>query len=127
MASLNLLPRKSFEILLDDKSVVRGQYSLWSVKRYCDLKKLSLAQLEEQLSVENIALDDIVKLILCAVEYSTRKEKKGFAWSDVDVCDWIEQLGGIGSENYNALIGHARSEEESKGDEEKKSPLDLAS
>ncbi len=127
MASLNLLPRKSFEILLDDGSVVRGQYSLWSVKRYCDLKKLSLAQLEDQLSIENIALDDIVKLILCAVEYSTRKEQKGFAFTDIDVCDWIEQLGGITSENYHALIGHAKSEEESKDSGEKKSPSDLAS
>lgn len=121
MASIVLLPRKSFEIVLDDKSVVRGQYSLWSVKRYCDLKKLSLAQLEEQLSVENIALDDIVLLILTAVEYIARKEKKGFAYSDVDVCDWIEQLGGITSENYQNLIGHARSEDTSEPSEEKKS------
>ena len=121
MASLNLLPRKSFEILLDDKSVVRGQYSLWSVKRYCDLKKLSLAQLEEQLSIENIALDDIVKLVLCAVEYTSRKENKGFSYTDVNVCDWIEELGGITSENYHLLIGHAKSEDESKPSEEKKS------
>lgn len=121
MASIVLLPRKSFEIVLDDKSVVRGQYSLWSVKRYCDLKKLSLAQLEEQLSVENIALDDIVKLILCAVEYTTRKEKQGFGYTDVDVCDWIEQLGGITSEAYQSLIGHARSEDTTEPSEEKKS------
>lgn len=125
MASLNLLPRKSFEILLDDKSVVRGQYSLWSVKRYCDKKKLSLAQLEEQLNIANISLDDIVMLILCAVEYTSRKSKEGFSYSDVDVCDWIEQLGGISSDNYQALIGHARTEDDSPVSEEKKSQLDL--
>ena len=121
MAEIVLLPRKSFEIVLDDKSVVRGQYSLWSVKRYCDLKKLSLAQLEDQLSAENIALDDIVKLILCAVEYTYRKENKGFSYTDVNVCDWIEELGGITSEKYQSLIGHARSEDSTEESGEKKS------
>lgn len=117
MASLNLLPRKSFEILLDDKSVVRGQYSLWSVSRFCEIKKLSLAQLAEKF--ENITLDDTFKLILCAVEYTSRKERQGFAYSDIDVAEWIEQLGGLGSDNFNNLIGHSGDSKEADSEEKK--------
>jgi hypothetical protein len=110
MAEINLLPAKEFEIILEDKSIIKGKFSLWSVKRYCDKKGLTLAGLENQLSQENISMDDLCVMLLCAVEHTSRVEKKGFAYTDMDVCDWIEQLGGITSEKYTMLMNHAKSD-----------------
>jgi hypothetical protein len=124
MAELNLLHRKEFEITLNDKSVIKGQYSLWSIKRYCDKKNFSLTQLNEQLTSDKISFDDVCQLLLCAVEYKTRVEKKGFSFTDIDACEWIEQLGGLMGEKYTALMNHAKSEDDSpvNENEEKKSP-----
>lgn len=126
MAEINLFPHKAFEITLNDKRVIKGQYSLWSVKRYTDKKRLSLSQLSQQLTEENLCFDDICQLLLCAIEYTCRKEKKPFDHTDMDVCEWIEEMGGLGSEKYQSLLNHAREEAEPEGTEEKKSPLNGA-
>jgi hypothetical protein len=122
MAKIELLPRKAFEITLDDKTVIQGQFTSWSVKRFCDKKRYSLSQLFEQLSADKLSMDDTCQLILCAIEYSVRKDKKPFEYTDMDLCDWIDELGGWGSPDISALLAHAGSEEtEVKEGEEKKS------
>ena len=123
MAKLDLLPRKVFEITLEDGTVVKGQYSGWSLKRFCDKKKIPLSKLDEMLGKDSISLDDVCVLILCAIEYSTRMEKKGFGYSDLDLCNWIDEMGGFGGESFASLVEHAKSELEppKQDDEEKKS------
>jgi hypothetical protein len=110
MAELNLLPGKEFEITLNNGTVLKGKFSLWSVKRYCDKKKLSLQGLAEQMGQDKLDFEDITLMVLCAIEDISRREKKGFAYTDQDACDWIEELGGITGEKYTALMNHAKSD-----------------
>lgn len=119
MAKLDLLPRKEFVITLDSGEI-KGKYSLWAIKRFCDKKGLSLMELQQRLTAEKSTMDDVIQTILCAVEHSQREAGKPFSYSDFDVCNWIEELGGIQSENFLKLQAHAYVEE---GDE-KKSPID---
>lgn len=121
MAEVTLLPRKAFEIRLEDGTLINGKFSLWSIKRYCDLKKLSLSGLEQQLSADTISFDDICKLILCAVEHVYREKGEGMPYNDLNVCDWIEEMGGITGEKYTSLMAHAQSDLEQKESDEKKS------
>jgi hypothetical protein len=111
---LDLLPRKEFTITLEDKTVIHGQFGLWAVKRFCDKLKLSLSQLQGRMSLDKITFDDTCQVLLCAVEYKSRKEKKPFTYTDIDACEWIEALGGLESENYMALMKHSGPEEEKK-------------
>lgn len=111
---LNLLPRKEFEITLEDGTIINGQFSLWAVKRFCDKLKLTLSQLGERMQADKVTMDDTCQVLLCAVEYKTRKAGKPFGYTDIDACDWIERLGGIESENYLNLMRHAGSEDEKK-------------
>lgn len=113
MAKLNLLPRKEFEIVLDDGKVISGKYGTWAVKRYCDKKGLSLVKLAEKISVDQ-TFDDLCEVILCAVEYSCRVNKKEFTYTDVDVCEWIDELGGVLGDDYLRLAAHAGSVDEEK-------------
>ena len=119
MAKVDLLPRKEFTITLDSGEVIKGKYSLWAAKRFCDKKKLTLVNLFERLSEENMTFDDLIENILCAVEHCQKEEGLPFKYNDMDVCSWIEEMGGIGSEDYMKLSGHAFSELE----EEKKSEV----
>lgn len=121
MAKVNLLPRKEFEIVLDDGQIVNGKYGIWAVKRFCDKKGLSLQQMIESLGGKQ-SLDDVVETILCAVEYSCRKVGKGFTYTDIDVCEWIEAMGGFAGEEFRRLTDHAGSEDV---EVQKKSQVDL--
>ena len=114
MAKLELLPRKEFEITLESGEIIRGKYSNWALKRFCDKKGLSLAQLQDRLNAENVTLDDVVQTVLCAVEHKQRESGQPFKYSDFDVCNWIEEMGGFDSEDFARLQRHAGPEVEEK-------------
>lgn len=120
MADINLLPRKEFEIVLNDGTIIPGKYCTWAMKRFGDKKGYSLKQLEEITSADKMSFDDACTILLCSIEYMSRKNGKPFSWTDVNLCDWIDELGGLMSEKVMRLFAHAQDEyNESK--EEKKS------
>ena len=109
---VTLLPRKEIEFKLSDKTLIKGKYGTWAAKRFCDKKNLSIVDFIERFAdTTKLSFDDISTLLLCAVEYVHRKEAKGpFPYSDVDACEWLEELGGIGSEEFVSLLNHFASE-----------------
>lgn len=113
MATINLLPRKEFTITLDSGTVIKGQYGTWALKRYCDKNKLTLKQVGERLS--DPSLNDAIDYVLCAIEYSARKEGTPFSMTDVQLCDYIDELGGWQGEEFNKIFAH--SADEDKGDD----------
>lgn len=114
MASINLLPRKVFEITLEDGTVIKGQFGTWALKRFCDIRKLSLGEAQDAMR----SLGGIVDFILCAVEYTTRINGQPFAYTDINACQWADEMGGIDSQMFTSLIRH--SQEEAPASEEKK-------
>jgi hypothetical protein len=114
MASINLLPRKEFEITLDSGDVIKGKYSNWAVKRFCDKKKVTLKGLSTILGEDTATLDDVCQIILCAVEHTARETGRPFSYTDFHVCNWIEELGGFDSQNFLDLVKHGGSEIEEK-------------
>jgi hypothetical protein len=108
-ATLNLLPRKEFEITLKDGSIIKGQFGTWALKRFCDKLKYSIKQAGDHLG--DPAMADVVEYILCAVEHTARKTKQPFEFTDVDACDWIDQLGGWQGETFVKLFNHSAGED----------------
>lgn len=129
MAKVELLPRKVFEFTLENGNVIKGQFGLWSSKRFADKKGLSLIELLDLRNAEKLSLDDICLMLLCAVEYVHRQDKtiKGpFPYNDMDACEWIEELGGLEGADFIKVMGHASTELKEDAppadtDEEKKS------
>lgn len=109
MATLNLLPRKEFELTISDGSVVRGQYGTWALKRFCDKLGYSLKDAGARLS--DPSMDDVIQYVLSAVEYPFAKKGEKCPYNDVDVCDWIDQLGGIQSAEFTRLFAHSADED----------------
>lgn len=116
---IELKPRKEFVITLESGEAISGKFGTWALKRFCMKKSLTLSQLS--IALNDFAIDDAVEFILSAVEQSFRelKTKEAFPYSDIDVCSWIDELGGISSEEVTKLFNHA-------GDEQKKTNLEAA-
>jgi len=113
---LVLLPRKEFEFILSPTEKIEGKHGTWSTKRLCDKKGWSILEFMVRFSdTEKLTLDDMCQLLLCAVEYKWRKDKKGsFPYTDIDACEWLEEMGGFGSEDWNKLLNHFASDLEEK-------------
>lgn len=113
-ATVNLLPRKEFEITLEDGTVIKGQFGTWALKRFCDKNKVGLNEAGTALQT----LGGIIDYLLCAVEYKARLGGDPFSFSDIHACQWADQMGGIDSPDFTALIKH--SQDETAGGDEKK-------
>lgn len=64
---------------------------------------MTLAQLQDALS-SGMTLSGFVSLLLCAAEYVCVKEKKEFAYTDIDASDWIDEMGGVAGEGFVAML-----------------------
>lgn len=117
MASINLLPRKEFEITTDEGTVIKGKFGTWSLKRFCDNREITLGQLQAK-KPEEFTLSDVVDLILYAVEQKARETSQPFSFTDVHACSWCDELGGIFGAEVTKLFNHQASDV--KQEEEKK-------
>lgn len=124
MATVDLLPQKVFVITLESGVQVKGKFGTWQMRRFCQRKgNIPLSKVQEILSAEQATLDDIILMILSAVEYYVvRVEGKPFTITDMDVCEWIDELGGVAGDAVNNIFNHSASELPAV-DEEKKSQL----
>lgn len=111
---IELKPRKEFVITLKSGESIPGKFGTWALRRFCMKKNYTLVQMGAAFSA-NLSIDDMTEFILSAVEQSFRelKSKDSFPYTDIDVCAWIDEMGGIGSEDVTRLFNHA-------GDEQKK-------
>lgn len=118
MAKVDLLPRKEFDITLDDGTLIKGQFGTWAMKRYCDKNKLSLGEAGTALTT----LGGLIDFMLCAVEYKARQGGTAFSYTDIHACQWIDEMGGMNSENFTNLMKHSQDETQQAevADEEKK-------
>lgn len=111
---LELLPGKEFKITLQDGSIVDGKFGTWAYKRFCMKLGLSDKKLVARLSEEESSVFDNIELILCAIESKQRQRGEAFKYTDADICEWVDSVGGIGSETFLKLMAHANSELDSE-------------
>lgn len=92
---IELLPRGEFELTIPTGEKIKGKLGTWSFNRFCKRQNISLADLGQ--FIEKITGEDAVMLLLSAIEYGFIKEGRTCPYSDITVCDWIDQDGGIAS------------------------------
>ena len=84
-----------FELKTANKSVPL-KWGTWAMKRFCDLKKLSLNEFFTYLSRGEFSISDTVLMLQSAAEYGYMKEKKPVDFDEVEICEWIDETGGLG-------------------------------
>jgi hypothetical protein len=95
--------RGQFNLSLSDGKVIPLRFCTWSLKRFCKLQGIGPAEIGIALSGKD-ALDAIVNLIRSAAEYEFIKEGKTANFTEVDVCDWVDDIGGIAGTQFQDIM-----------------------
>jgi len=95
--------RGHFELNLSDGKVIPLRFCTWSLKRFCQLQKIGPSDIGIALSGEG-SLDAIVNLLRAAAEYPLYKEGITPTFTEMEVCDWIDDLGGMTSPKFQAIL-----------------------
>ena len=71
------------------------RWGTWAMKRFCELEQKNLMQLIEVLSSGVYDMDTIVHIVQASAESGYKSLKKPIDFEEFDVCDWIDQVGGL--------------------------------
>ena len=96
--------RGQFNLSLSDGKVIPLRFCTWSLKRFCQLQGIGPTEIGTALSGEN-ALDAIINLVRSAAEYPFYKEGRTPDFKEIDVCDWIDDMGGIAGTQFQEIMG----------------------
>lgn len=136
-AAIEFLPRKEFRITFADGRQLNGQFSTWTLSRFCEKRDVGIGGIDEIFlrkvkdqngdykldangeQVYDLRIKDIVDYILCAIEYSQRKINAPFKLTDVQFCEWLDDYKEATGEDGIMVKIYQHSATASK--EEKKS------
>lgn len=117
MAKLNTLPRKKFEIVLDNGTVIPGQYGTWAGIRFSQKRGVKLSQMAETLNVAINSEDYeiVADYILSAVEQPfAEKGGVNFPYNSANFFAWMDEIGW---EHLSTLINPEMEQAEEKKSE----------
>lgn len=109
--------RGHYELKLSDGKTIPMRFCTWSLKRFCQLQGIGPSEIGEALS-GNQTLDAIINLLRSAAEYPLYKEGITPTFTDLEVCDWVDDLGGLGSPKFQDIMA-SLSESMNSGLEDK--------
>lgn len=84
-----------FEFKLKDKTIPL-KWGTWSMKRFCEIKGITIGQYFDIIGSGNISLEDVIVILQAAAEMATKGTVK---FTEFEVCEWIDEDGGIVNPN----------------------------
>jgi hypothetical protein len=95
--------RGQFELTLSDGKKIPMRFCTWSLKRFCQLQGIGPAEIGEALSKES-SLDAIINLLKAAAEYPIYKEGSTPSFTEIEICDWVDDMGGITGQKFQDVM-----------------------
>ena len=95
--------RGHYELILSDGTSIPMRFCTWSLKRFCQLQGIGPSEIGEAIAGNN-SLEAITNLLKAAAEYPLYKEGITPNFSDLDICDWIDDMGGIGGKKFQEVM-----------------------
>lgn len=95
--------RGHYELKLSDGKTIPMRFCTWSLKRFCQLQGIGPSEIGEAIS-GNSSLEAISNLLRAAAEYPLYKEGITPNFTDIDVCDWIDDMGGIAGKKFQDVM-----------------------
>jgi hypothetical protein len=108
--------RGHFELTLSEGKKIPMRFCTWSLKRFCQLQGIGPTEIGEVLS-GNQVLEALVNLLKAAAEYPLYKEGITPNFTDIEVCDWVDDMGGIAGSQFQQIMS-ALSESMNSGIEQ---------
>jgi hypothetical protein len=83
-----------FELRINNKTI-QLKWGTWSMWEFCKAKEITIDKYFEVLGNNQYDLDNIVKLIHIGYKSACMTNKQEIEFTEDDVCDWIDDIGGI--------------------------------
>ena len=109
--------RGQFELTLSDGKKIPMRFCTWSLKRFCKLQGIGPSEIGEALSGQS-SLDAIINLLKAAAEYPLYSQGITPKFTEIEVCDWVDDMGGMGSPKFQDVMS-ALSESMNSGIDDK--------
>jgi hypothetical protein len=95
--------RGQFELTLSDGKKIPMRFCTWSLKRFCQLQGIGPSEIGEALSGQT-SLDAIINLLKAAAEYPLYSQGITPTFTEIEVCDWVDDMGGMGSTKFQEVM-----------------------
>jgi hypothetical protein len=95
--------RGQFELTLSDGKKIPMRFCTWSLKRFCQLQGIGPSDIGEALSGQT-SLDAIINLLKAAAEYPLYSQGITPNFTDIEVCDWVDDMGGMASKRFQDVM-----------------------
>ena len=95
--------RGQFELTLSDGKKIPMRFCTWSLKRFCQLQGIGPSDIGEALSGP-ASLDAIINLLKAAAEYPLYSQGITPTFTEIEVCDWVDDMGGMGSQKFQEVM-----------------------
>jgi len=95
--------RGQFELTLSDGKKIPMRFCTWSLKRFCQLQGIGPSDIGEALSGQT-SLDAIINLLKAAAEYPLYSQGITPTFTEIEVCDWVDDMGGMGSSKFQEVM-----------------------
>jgi hypothetical protein len=95
--------RGQFELTLSDGKKIPMRFCTWSLKRFCQLQGIGPSDIGEALSGQT-SLDAIINLLKAAAEYPLYSQGITPSFTEIEVCDWVDDMGGMGSSKFQEVM-----------------------
>ena len=92
-----------FELKLNDKTI-QLKWGTWSMREFCKVKEITIDKYFEYLGSNQYDLDNIVKLIHIGYKSACISNKQEIEFAEDDVCDWIDEIGGLFNAEGQVLL-----------------------
>ena len=92
-----------FELRLNNNTI-QLKWGTWSMREFCKSKDITIDKYFEVLGNNNYDLDNIVKLIHIGYKSACITNKQEVEFTEDDICDWIDEIGGIFNPEGQVLL-----------------------
>ena len=83
-----------FELKLNNKTI-QLKWGTWAMREFCKAKNITIDKYFEFLGSNQYDLDNIVILIHTGYKSACISNKQEIDFTEDDVCNWIDEIGGI--------------------------------
>lgn len=83
-----------FNLNVNNKTIPL-KWGTWAMREFCIEREITIDKYFELLGKSQFDLDLVVKMFYIGYKSACISNKQPIEYTEVDVCDWIDELGGI--------------------------------
>jgi hypothetical protein len=83
-----------FQLKVNNKTIPL-KWGTWAMREFCVERGITIDKYFELLGKSQFDLDLVVKMFYIGYKSACISSKQPIEYTEIDVCDWIDELGGI--------------------------------